>query len=53
MLISTVAVIIALIGLILYFAVPHAKWSNIGFALFCIGTFVQVLVSGQKTTTLF
>jgi hypothetical protein len=52
MLITWFAVLVMLLGLVLYYLPPSAsgKRQSIGFAMFCVGLFFVVWVAGPRTT---
>jgi Na+/phosphate symporter len=51
MLIAWFAVLVMIVGLLLYFIpTKTAKFQSIGMAMFCIGLFFVVWAAGPKTT---
>jgi Na+/phosphate symporter len=50
MLIAWFAVVVMVLGLLLWFVSPNAKLQDMGRILFIIGAFCTVLAAGAKTT---
>lgn len=53
MVISVLALLIAIIGLLMYMTIPHAKWSEVGRIFLFTGMLALLIAAGQKSVVLF
>jgi Na+/phosphate symporter len=53
MVISPLALLMAIIGLVMYLTIPHAKWAEVGRIFLFSGMVALLIAAGQKSVTLF